>query len=57
MNRKLYSARAWCLLLMVGATSVCVGMDRVLPPEWWVLLGIVVRDYFGRNDRTTETGA
>lgn len=51
MSGKLLSARFWIAVVMTGATAAAVLADAILPNEWWILLGIVIRDYFGRSDR------
>ena len=57
MPAKLLSARFWVVLMVIAATAAGVLVGREMPSEWWVIVGVVVRDYFGRADRQhgTET--
>jgi hypothetical protein len=51
MTAKLLSARWWVTLLLVG-TACAMLLWAMECPEWFTMLvGIVVRDYFGRDDR------
>jgi hypothetical protein len=51
VNAKLWSARWWVTLLVVG-TGCALLLQCIEVPSWFALLvGVVVRDYFGRGDR------